>query len=123
MVTIMGASTSFSDNSNPSFNTLRTQCAHIKNFLQKKIHRHCSPEAGIGNLDDGSWRQLEGGRQYLAIRDAAMSRLSTASGRLAVSPQLPTCALVHHSSVGATVVGARVVGWAAHLAITSRSHL
>ena len=29
---------------------------------------------------------------YLAIRDAAMSRLSTASGRLAVPP-LPTCAL------------------------------
>ena len=68
----------------------------------------------IVNLDDGSC----GGTvpQYLpGIRDAAMSRLSTASGRLAVPP-VPTCAL--H-----TVGCHRVLQQAAHLAISSRSHL
>ena len=65
------------------FNSLLTPCSACQRWSpppQRKWSAICTADVDILV----TW--------YLAIRDAAMSRLSTASGRLAVPP-LPTCAL------------------------------
>ena len=88
-------------------------------YIEVALHSHIeatplsqivlSPEGIVGNLDEGSsLRQLA--VQYLAIRDAAMSRLSTASGRLAVPPLVPTCAALQHSQSAAATAQWATVG-------------